>query len=472
MSRRRLRRILLPFAKLGRRMRRGARGGRRLIAAALSFALLINFLVIKPAYAEDPGELTITKGVQGWDDGHEVQPGETFEYTIVVTCSNSGSGGCTNATLSDSLPDGISLNTGASDITITGATGTSSATDDGFTIDFTDAQTDPPGAESRRWAEDAISFATPRGWAASPRLAYAYLMAAWSAFQTGESERQRKIAELGMKALDGVNNIEVELGVRSMHALAVFESSTGDERRGAVRVFHRLWSDPRAEQASPALTGHAGVEEVRLALAIGEFGWATEAVQRIKGRLPNSAEAAVMNAELLLAQGRPAQVLDVLAPAIKGKLAVHLPASLVIANVMTAFLEHQRGNVTRGLAALERALGDAAPQNLQRPFIDAWQQVKPVINIHAGQFGRANEFVASLMDRERPAQDTADGELLSPKQLELLRDLQAVLPVRKLAAARGVSVNTTRTHLRAVYRKLGVSSRSEAVQVARDRGLL
>jgi len=111
-------------------------------------------------------------------------------------------------------------------------------------------------------------------------------MAAWSAFQTGESDRQRQIADRGIEALEGVNNIEIELGVRSMHALAVFESSTGGERRHAVEIFRRLWSNPRADQASPALTGHAGAEEVRLELAIGEFGWAIEAVQRIKQRLP------------------------------------------------------------------------------------------------------------------------------------------------------------------------------------------
>jgi len=91
---------------------------------------------------------------------------------------------------------------------------------------------------------------------------------------------------------------------------------------------------------------------------------------------------------------------------------------------------------------------------------------------HVGQFGSANEFVAALMHRDRPEDESANGELVSPKQLELLRDLQAVRPVRELAEARGVSVNTTRTHLRAIYRKLEVSSRSEALQVAHERGLL
>jgi LuxR family maltose regulon positive regulatory protein len=35
-----------------------------------------------------------------------------------------------------------------------------------------------------------------------------------------------------------------------------------------------------------------------------------------------------------------------------------------------------------------------------------------------------------------------------------------------------VSVNTVKTHLRGIYRKLGVSHRRDAITVARQRGLL
>ncbi|QDP96805.1 DUF11 domain-containing protein [Microlunatus elymi] len=143
MGRRRHPRILLPIARLGRRLRRGVRGGRRVVAGALSFALLISFLVVKPAYAEDPAELTINKTASATD----VNPGDTFTYTIVVTCTNIGSGGCTSATVDDTLPDGISLNPDASAISITGADGNASGTSDGFHIDFTDTLSDPPGAQ-------------------------------------------------------------------------------------------------------------------------------------------------------------------------------------------------------------------------------------------------------------------------------------------------------------------------------------
>src|SRR5690606_12707454 len=91
------------------------------------------------------------------------------------------------------------------------------------------------------WAQQAIAFAVPRGWGGSPRLAYAYLLAAWTAFQTGDVPAQTDYAQRGLAALHGVNNVEVEMGVRSMHALAVFEVSEGADRRDAAQRFHELW---------------------------------------------------------------------------------------------------------------------------------------------------------------------------------------------------------------------------------------
>lgn len=42
----------------------------------------------------------------------------------------------------------------------------------------------------------------------------------------------------------------------------------------------------------------------------------------------------------------------------------------------------------------------------------------------------------------------------------------------EISAMQFVSVNTVKTHLRAIYRKLGVRTRRDAVAVARQRGLL
>ena len=81
-----------------------------------------------------------------------------------------------------------------------------------------------------------------------------------------------------------------------------------------------------------------------------------------------------------------------------------------------------------------------------------------------------------LTDEQRAesVQARQDGliEPLTDRELTILRLLPAPTPQRELASALFVSPNTLRTHLRAIYRKLGAESRDDAVIRARERGLI
>ncbi|MFE0101484.1 LuxR C-terminal-related transcriptional regulator [Streptomyces sp. NPDC059009] len=61
---------------------------------------------------------------------------------------------------------------------------------------------------------------------------------------------------------------------------------------------------------------------------------------------------------------------------------------------------------------------------------------------------------------------------LTNRQLVVLRRLQASVPLRQIASELYISHNTVKSHVRAVYRKLGASSRDEAVRHARELDLL
>jgi LuxR family transcriptional regulator, maltose regulon positive regulatory protein len=63
-------------------------------------------------------------------------------------------------------------------------------------------------------------------------------------------------------------------------------------------------------------------------------------------------------------------------------------------------------------------------------------------------------------------------EELSPRELEVLRLLAELLSTTEIAAALFVSVNTVRTHVRSILRKLGVARRNDAVRRARELHLL
>jgi LuxR family maltose regulon positive regulatory protein len=86
-------------------------------------------------------------------------------------------------------------------------------------------------------------------------------------------------------------------------------------------------------------------------------------------------------------------------------------------------------------------------------------------------------MVASWLADEQRAESVEvrqDGliEPLTDRELTILRLLPAPTRQRELASALFVTPNTLRTHLRAIYRKLGAESRGDAVIRARERGLL
>lgn len=72
----------------------------------------------------------------------------------------------------------------------------------------------------------------------------------------------------------------------------------------------------------------------------------------------------------------------------------------------------------------------------------------------------------------RPAQETAAPEDLSVRELEVLAALAGPGSLRQVADDLFISRNTIKTHTRALYAKLGVASREEAVRRGRELGLL
>jgi LuxR family maltose regulon positive regulatory protein len=63
-------------------------------------------------------------------------------------------------------------------------------------------------------------------------------------------------------------------------------------------------------------------------------------------------------------------------------------------------------------------------------------------------------------------------EPLSARETVVLRYLPTLLSNQEIAGELFVSVNTVKTHLKSIYRKLGVSDRREAVRLARELRLV
>lgn len=103
-------------------------------ALALAVALLIG-LVLSVAGASPAAAADASMSIQKAASVSDVTPGQTFEYTIQVQCTTSAVSGCTNATVTDPLPDHIELN---GDIVVPHSPAPTIDTDPPFRIAFND----------------------------------------------------------------------------------------------------------------------------------------------------------------------------------------------------------------------------------------------------------------------------------------------------------------------------------------------
>jgi LuxR family maltose regulon positive regulatory protein len=119
------------------------------------------------------------------------------------------------------------------------------------------------------------------------------------------------------------------------------------------------------------------------------------------------------------------------------------------------------------LAALGRCLGKLGDRTRSLALLT---EATAILN-RCPDPGRGARLVADQPGARR-TQPTAAGAALTSRESAVLRLLPSQLSLREIADELYVSHNTVKTHSRMLYRKLAVTTREEAVQVARRRGLL
>jgi LuxR family maltose regulon positive regulatory protein len=136
---------------------------------------------------------------------------------------------------------------------------------------------------------------------------------------------------------------------------------------------------------------------------------------------------------------------------------------------------------------LERALRIASSEHLRRPFREAGDDVRACLE-HSGLSGKnrwlgatgateASDTTADLVPLPgRGAHESLHSSAivipLTPKESEVLGYLAELLTTDEIAATMFVSVNTIRSHVRSILRKLGVGRRNEAVRLAWELRIL
>ncbi|WP_328471613.1 LuxR C-terminal-related transcriptional regulator [Actinoplanes sp. NBC_00393] len=148
-------------------------------------------------------------------------------------------------------------------------------------------------------------------------------------------------------------------------------------------------------------------------------------------------------------------------------------AATVAAGVLGALLADAHGDATRAVDLLAEAVALAAREGIRRPFAThAGGRLDDLLDrlrlLDPGRAPLVDEIVRGTTNHT--AAVAAYG--LSEREAEVLRYLPTMLTAAEIAVELGVSVNTVKAHMRAIYRKLGAGRRSEAVTLGRDNGFL
>jgi LuxR family maltose regulon positive regulatory protein len=191
-----------------------------------------------------------------------------------------------------------------------------------------------------------------------------------------------------------------------------------------------------------------------------------------------TAAEAVALARTCLRDGDPDTASRVLSVWTHDETATPLLPLRLEAGLITALAARRVGDSRRACRALEQVLRLAGPEGFRRVFTQDGPMVRELLidhlNTGSPHWATVTELIEaiddSVADRRRPS--PLLGEALTERELTVLRYLQGTLSTGEIASELFVSVNTVKTHVRNIYRKLEAGRRRDAVRKARELRIL
>jgi len=353
------------------------------------------------------------------------------------------------------------------------------------------ATADSPGQEleGARWAGQLALVEALRG-----RLSRAATLAERATLVTGEDQKEdkhpdaRSLIALALvhlqrnelrEARGFLKRVDAALGARPdrlLGAAAYVVAAGGALAEGRAATAAEIVTRARSGGPLPAwLDQQLSLVESRARTAAGDVRAALAAAEQAGA----SPEAAVALAQAQAAAGTSDDIPRLLAPVLAADSQAPDPARLQ-ALLLDARLSYADEDVARGRRSLESALRIAEREQLRLPLAMERSWLGPVLRRDPELADAHRSLLTQALGHQQlPAQATGSGqapvlvvEPLTARELEVLIHVSDMLDTAEVASEMYISVNTVKTHLRNIYRKLATSHRNEAVRRARQLELI
>jgi LuxR family maltose regulon positive regulatory protein len=328
-------------------------------------------------------------------------------------------------------------------------------------------------ALGRQRAVEAIAIAEAHGWASEATFGVAPATLAGIEVGQGRFEEAEHWLERAEQVLRPDVEPAAELLLHLLRGALLSAKGRDEEAIDAFRASERRQTLLVAPQALRVATrGFLAQALVR----VGDTASARATLAEIAEEDRDWGESRVAFASLDLAEGDAEAAVKVLAPVLDGS-APALTTSPVQAFLVDALAREALGDLDAAEASIERALERAEPDGIILPFVTT--PVHELLERHPRHRTAHAALLSDILDvlagSSLPAPAGQRPELreeLSESELRVLRFLPSNLSAPEIGRELYLSLSTIKTHMRHIYAKLGVHRRTEAVDRARELGLL
>jgi LuxR family maltose regulon positive regulatory protein len=308
--------------------------------------------------------------------------------------------------------------------------------------------------------------------------AHAYLAEAIVHYQRGDLQASERHLDIAAHLCE-VTHLREPVAEQPLQAMiAIFRTGLLQAQGRLTEGYEVLLAGRRrlaGERSSRYLRQWFAAAEADLRTSYGDTATARELLREAPGE---SMVLAVALARTYLRDHDPHAALQALPHWARQESGEPYLAPRLEAGFLEALAVHSAGDARRASGLLERALELAEPEGFKRVFTQGGQEGRDLLAEHLDTgtafWSTVSELLRSADDRppEAGPDHHATVRPLTDRELTVLRYLQSMLSNVEIASELSLSVNTVKTHVRNIYRKLDADRRREAVRRARELQLL
>jgi LuxR family maltose regulon positive regulatory protein len=319
----------------------------------------------------------------------------------------------------------------------------------------------------------AVDLGEGHGWTEGSVMTMTYVGLAYTLIWQGEVDEAERWLERAQRVHERDREPTTALVEELARGFVETLRGRNDAAIAALRAVER-YSESVVTEHTVSARGRSLVLNARL--TAGKTKEVEKSLAELDETIRNTGDIRVVAAALRMAQNDPERAKEEVAPIIDGSAPMAWAIWSISALLIDAVARDSLQDFEGGHHALEQALEMAEPTGALLPFL--LYPAPELLRRHARRPTSHGRLISKILNfqgqRQRPAatQPEAITEPVSEGERRILRYLPTNLSVREIADQTYLSANTVKTHMRHLFAKLDAHRRSEAVERARELGLL